>query len=411
MSDNTASSSTPANDPNTTPVVTPQPPPQSTPAGPITPAPIAALTPLSTSTMAPPKGVPNPWAQQAKPAAGGVLTADVKQSGDPLPTGVMPRPNLKVDVQRAIETERVERAERPTPNGLPSARNTASSNAASNAANNATVLPQSVADAPTSPPVVTSVVPRVEDAQTGPITKRQRAFFASPPKLEISTSRKAPLVPLPKPGDVRPSDRLEMSGGVVVIERTSTAWIATAAVAIAGIVIALVLALDASAANEKLVAKEAEAAELAKRVAELEKPKPAPVAVEPAAPAPAPASDAQPLALALRARLPDAKIAVDGAQVTVTLDNLLDKKGRLSKRAAEVLGRVGAALGPVASKVEVVAYSDGNVGRGKTEWGQSAARATNVARALAGVDAKKIAVVGKTKGASARRIDLVVTGL
>lgn len=410
MSDHPAPSSTP--DPNTTPVVTPQPAPA------LTPAPIANLAPFLSAAVpaaannAQPKGVPNPWAN-AKPQ-------DTKTSGDVLPTGVMPRPNMGVRAdgvaQNEAETERVERAERPTPNGRPGTRTVTSASA--------TVIPQSVADAPTSPPVVASVVPRIEDAQTGPITKRQRAFFASSPKGEVSASRKAPLVPLPKrPTNVRPSEQVELSGGVLVIERTSSAWIATAAVAVAGVVIALILGLDASSTGEKLRAKEAEVIDLSKRVTELEVP--TLKATPPAAAATIQKeSDATPIAEAVRARLTaelahnDARVVVDGAHVTVTLEHVFDRKGKLAKRAPDLIGRAGAALAalPSVAHVDVVAYSDGNAGRGKSEWGQSAARATNAARALAenakALDAKKVSVVGKgaaPKGVSARRIELVVT--
>lgn len=318
--------------------------------------------------------VPNPWANH-KP-------------NDPLPTGVMPQPSLGV------------RAAQSTPSA-------------------------SAADA-TAAPVIASAVPKLEGEHTGPITKKQRAFFASPPKVEISGLKNAPpLVPLPKPPThVRPSEQVEMSGGVLVIERTSSAWIATAAVTLAGIAIAGVLYLDASTANDTVRAREGDIAELTKKVADLEALKRAPLAAPPAVTTVAEPSDVDASAVVdvVRAKLAgevtrnEARISVDGARVTIALEGVLDKKGRLSKRSADVLARAGSALATSADRIErvdVVAYSDGNADRGKNEWGQSAVRATNAARALArglapALDAKKVAVVGKGKGPS-RRIELVVS--
>jgi hypothetical protein len=395
MSDNPVPSST--LDPNPTPLATPQ--PKLTPApiaiAVLAPSAVAASAPQSTmpSPTAPieaqqndtPKetpggktGVPNPWANH-KP-------------NDPLPTGVMPRPKIGVRAQPATTTL-----------------------SAMSSAMNATSEPPVA----TAAPVIASAVPKLEPEHTGPITKKQRAFFASSPKVEISGLKNAPpLVPLPKPPtNVRKSEQVEMSGGVLVIERTSSAWIATAAVALAGIAIALVLGLDASAANDTVRQRENEIVELTKKVEELAMLQRKPIAPVVAPSAPADDVDTSAVVDAVRAKLAgevtrnEARISIQVPRVTIALEGALDKKGRLSKKSADVLARAGAALAPLTGerieRVDVVAYSDGNVGRGKTEWGQSAARATNAARAL-GLDAKHVAVVGKGKGPG-RRIELVIT--
>lgn len=406
MSDNPVPSST--LDQSPTPLVTPQPK--------VTPAPIAialvspssaavAPTPQSTAAMPAPAPAPAPAAMATREKDTPKETPGAKTGGgvpnpwanhkpnDPLPTGVMPRPSLAV-------------------RGAPSP---------------STPIVASAADA-TAAPVIASAVPKMEAEHTGPITKKQRAFFASSPKVEISGLKNAPpLVPLPKrPTNVRPSEQVEMSGGVLVIERTSSAWIATAAVALAGIAIAGVLYLDASMANDTVRAREGEIVELTKKVADLEALKRAPVAPAAVVASVAEAGDVDVSAVvdAVRAKLArevtrdEARISVDGARVTIALEGVLDKKGKLSKRSADVLARAGSALATSADRIErvdVVAYSDGNAGRGKSEWGQSAGRATNAARALglglglgSALDAKKVAVVGKGKGPS-KRIELVVT--
>ena len=250
--------------------------------------------------------------------------------------------------------------------------------------------------------------PSLDEARPlGPITLKQRAFFAA----AIKPKR------MPHP---------ELSG-VIVVERTSQAWLAAAGVAVLATFVIAALAIDRSSAADALTKSEADIAALKAAAAAAAAAPVVDVKAAKAAPAPAPATaaapklDAKAIVDALTAKLGpelkrgDAKIVVEDARVKLVMGNALlfdGKQTNLARRGEDVVARVGDALDGVDGKIDVVAHTDRTAGRGESEWSKSAARSTSVVRYLADktkVDSKRLFAVARGNVEHGRRVEIIVS--
>ncbi len=248
---------------------------------------------------------------------------------------------------------------------------------------------------------------------TGPVTGKARAFFAAP-------------APRPLP---------EVSG-VMVIERTSQAWLATGAAVLVGVAAVLALVVDRESLTDALAQRDAEIASL--RAA----------ADKPAAPATVPqrpgaedkgagdkgagdkgagdkgagdkGAKAKAVVDALTTKLgrdlerSGARIDVDDAGVRLRVPAAALFSGNhtaLTGRGEALVEEIGDALSPVGGHIDVVAHTDHTARRNESEWGKSAARATSVVRALADktkLDSRRLSAVGRGAVEHARRVDFVI---